>query len=333
MPEKPELFVLMGYGWSATTPLWLTLRETRKFFTGISKEPYYSIMWWYHQLGDTERYDMFRGMLEDRINFLFRSDAGASSHIRELLDTYPGGPEKIRSVLLETEPSVKRYIKYYKDCYKGCKKKLLDFSVPNIWMEEPHFTQFWGSVAGEFDLKFITIVRDPVRRHYSEFIGQYFNGWEKLSSGKNDLNKTLDLKDFVIERARWDENRNYIEKLEMCQKVAPTLMLVMEDLWSDWSKLERFVGEDIPEIFPNVYWPDRGKDRIKHPKLEDQWCTDKITITQDIYDSLYEVLENQYTRWKERFGNLPTGWGRMVDYENAPPVPSWNHPNVDSLYL
>ena len=94
-----------------------------------------------------------------------------------------------------------------------------------------------------------------------------------------------------------------------------------------------FVGEDIPEMFPNVYWPDRGKDRIKHPKLEDQWCTDKITITQDIYDSLYEVLENQYTRWKERFGKLPTGWGRMVDYENAPPVPSWNHPNVDSLYL
>ena len=80
---------------------------------------------------------------------------------------------------------------------EGSKKKLLDFTVPNIWMEEPYFTQFWGSVAEEFDLKFITIVRDPVRRHYSEFIGQYFNGWEKLSSGKNDLNKTLDLKDFI----------------------------------------------------------------------------------------------------------------------------------------
>lgn len=332
MPEKPELFVLMGYGWAATTPLWRTLRGTRKFFTGINKEPYYSVMWWYHQLGDRERCDQYRKRIEHSINVLSKG-AEYSDYLRELLDTFPGGPEKIRSLLLEGEPSVQRYIKYYKNCYKGSQKKLLDFSVPNIWMEEPYFSKFWGNVAVAFDLKFITIVRDPVRRHYSEFSGQYFNGWEAVSGCENDLNKKLSLKDFLIERARWDENRNYIDKLEMCQKVAPTLMLVMEDLWSDWSKLESFVGEDIPELFPNVYWPDRGKDRIKHPKLEDQWCTDRITITQDIYDALYEMLEDQYTRWKERFGKLPTGWGRMVDYKNAPPVPSWNHPNVDSLYL
>ena len=332
MPAKPELFVLMGYGWAATTPLWRTLRETGKFFTGINKEPYYSLIWWYHQLGDIERCEFFRSKTKHHIDSLYEH-ANHSYYIRELLETYPGGPEKIRSLLLEGEPSIERYIKYYKDCYKGSKKKLLDFSVPNIWMEEPYFSKFWGRVAEEFDLKFITIVRDPIRRHYSEFIGQYFNGWNKMEGCENDLNKKLSLKDFVIERARWDENRNYIEKLDMCQKVAPTLMLVMEDLWSDWSKLEKFVGEDIPELFPNVYWPDRGKDRIKHPKLKDQWSTDRITITQNIYDALYEMLEDQYTRWKERFGKLPTGWGRMVDYKNAPPVPSWNHPNVDSLYL
>ena len=330
MPKKPELFVLMGYGWSATSPLWRTLRATGFFFSGYSKEPYYPILWYYHQLRDQENIDLFRSRIDSALKFESRH----SPHVKALLETYPGGAQSIRPLLLDRTPNVENYIKYYKNCHKGSGgRKLLDFTVPNIWMEEPYFSQFWKRVAEEFELKFITIVRDPIRRHYSEFSGQYFNGWEKRESGDNDLNKTMNQKDFVIERSRWGEDRNFVDNLEKCQKVAPTLMLVMEELWSDWSKLERFVEIEITEMFPNVYWPERGKSRIRHPKLQDQWCTDRLTITQEIYDALYERMEHQYIRWKERFGTLPTGWGRMVDYRNAPPIPSWNHPNEDSLYL
>ena len=127
--------------------------------------------------------------------------------------------------------------------------------------------------------------------------------------------------EFLNRQLMTDWSTMYIQQWEMFQRHVDTLPIVMEELWEGDTETElelisAHIGERVDTVYENVYSPDRGVNRDpSNENLKDQWSSDYLELTPEVYFQIKEVLQPTYDAWALKFGSLPKHWGRPYDYQ------------------
>ena len=291
---KPTFLLCGGVGWCATNPLRYTLKDVCN--VGRLREHHYL------QLleGTGNAWKMEKHLRQTSLE--------ESKFIRELL---------------KSPISIESYITYYKKLYDSTDIPMVgDASNTNYLLSEEFLASVVPELEKHFNVKAYMIFRDPVRRTWSHLNFEYFNRrrrLERIRRGDDRVNKTFE--QFFNQRLPKDWSTMYIQQWEMFQRHVDTLPIVMEELWEGDTETElelisAHIGERVDTVYENVYSPDRGVNKdTSNPNLQDQWCSDHLELTPEVYFQIKEVLQPTYDAWAYKFGSLPKHWGHPYDYQ------------------
>ena len=305
-----------GVGWSATTPLWYTLQVSNKFVhVGIEKEIEYLL-----GISDTKR------------NLLKKHIAGRKEAEKELerkkLKIRKRIPEVRHDIYLTEEEcslitkspfNLQRYIAYYKRLWETLQENncpyqgVADFSNANGWILPQYLPNIIEQLSVYFDVKALIVVRDPIRRLWSEV-----NAFYKLHD-EDKLPSFEIYKELFLERIKGYHQSQYFSIIDKWEKVCPYHVIIMEQLWEgdeqekEKQRLSDFLDYDIKNIHTNVYSPDRGPNSPMYFGLKDQWSSDKYFLPDKLYDQFLQLMPI-YQQWVDRYGSLPLYWGKPYNY-------------------
>ena len=326
-----------GTGWSATTPLWYTLMLDNKYLhTGFRKEGSYLTylaMTPEQRLRDSLHNKKLKGLsshektqkmakrvLAERDEYQKTGMLEISSDLPSW--NYKGHLANIREDLYLTQEdiddfvrpplSLEKYITYYKRVWETLQENncpyqaVADLSNSNAFLPESFIKSTIPKLQEHFDVKVIMLVRDPIRRLWSES-GAFLEGDQESFERA------------FLERVMTRRYYNYLEIIEKWEKVAPVHVVIMEQLWEGYEqdeeiyKLSKFLEYDIQEVHPNVYSPDYGPNAPHYPGLVDQWTSDKYFLREDLYNKV-KPLFPVYDEWVDKYGCLPLYWGQPYNY-------------------
>tara|TARA_Y100001963_G_scaffold155113_1_gene245427 strand:- start:1118 stop:2338 length:1221 start_codon:yes stop_codon:yes gene_type:complete len=322
--SKIPMVISGGIPFSATTPLFYTLSWDHKYVhPGHKKELGYLVQlenqeffgkeWWD---GRSDPYKLITGQDETWKPPHLNKNSKYVQHFTE---------EQIRDYI-SAPGSIQKYITYYTthhDNLQGEYTGVCDFSNDNGWLK-PAFLEKYAPILKEhFDIKFLLIYRDPVRRTFSEFSSKFYRpetfGGKLVKQGFVSPGQPLEdkhatIEDFFYHEVEKSDSRWYVDFFIKFVKHFPTLPLVMEDLWDpdkfkeQTDRLSTFLGYPITKLHENVYWPERGPDAPRHDYLEDQWGSDREQCSDELLAHGRKVLDPVYRQWKNTFGSLPEAW-------------------------
>ncbi len=321
---KPQFILSTGTGWSATTPLWYTLQVDNPFLhVGMKKDPGYL---------DMLRRTPEERMITDQKNFRINGRSWTTKNRqwskivlqmnKELFEegaiqTRGGALTEARRHLYftqkdvddfsETPLSFEKYLSYYRKHWKylhenNCPyKAVADFSNTNANLPDWYIDEFMPKLQEHFDVKVLMIVRDPIRRLWSEV-------------------NSDDQEHFFMRKIQSGDYWNYIEIIEKWERVCPIHVIIMEQLWEgdqqerERQRLSDFLDYDIKKIHENAYCPDRGPDAPHLVGLPDQWTSDKYMLQDELYNKVRPFFP-VYQQWVDKYGSLPLYWGKPYNYE------------------
>ncbi len=319
---KPKFVICTGVGWSATTPLWYTLQVSNQFIhAGVIKESGYL-----YNISDTKR-----NLLKKRITRRIETEKQIEKklfkkRIPEVTkDIYLTEEERL---LIHKAPfSFQRYIAYYKRLWETLQENncpyqgVADFSNKNGWIPPEYLPNIIQQLSVYFDVKALIVVRDPIRRLWSEVNAFHFlNDEDPLPSF--EIYEKL-----FLERVGGYQQSQYFSIIDKWEKVCPYHVIIMEQLWEgenqerEKQRLSDFLEYDIKNIHQNAYCPDRGPNAPMHLGLRDQYTSDKYFLPDKLYDQ-FKPLMPIYQQWVDRYGSLPLYWGKPYNYSPS---------NVDEL--
>ena len=319
---KPKFVICTGVGWSATTPLWYTLQVSNQFIhAGVIKSSGYL-----YNISHTKE-NLFRKKIAQRrhyknhnISTLKNPLNGCNIYKKEMNRI----PEVKRDMYLTQEEidnyitapyTFVRYINYYKRLWETLQENncpyegVADFSLQSGWIPEESLPKTIEKLSEYFDVKALIIVRDPIRRLWSE-VGGFWDLKYKIELYKN----------LLFEYARGYNQSQYFSIIDKWEKVCPFHVIIMEQLWEgdeqerEKQRLSDFLDYDIKNTHENVYCPDRGTNAPKHLGLEDQWSSDKYSLSDELYNQVLPLMPI-YQQWVDRYGSLPLYWGKPYPYE------------------
>tara|TARA_R100001510_G_C7632628_1_gene191258 strand:+ start:242 stop:1342 length:1101 start_codon:yes stop_codon:yes gene_type:complete len=364
---KPKFIISTGTGWSATTPLWYTLQLDNQYMhTGLRKEgafldmirrsPIQRLMM---ERADKQR----RGMTWTTKNRVWRKKVLADNkQLMEDLKTDPqantpgGALAAVRRDLFFTQeeidewlcfpPTLDKYVNYYERHWENLQKNncpykaVGDFSNANCNLDVPFMKELVSRLSETFDVKILMIVRDPIRRLWSENSGRYtppftFNfkaqkkALEKLKTqggvcisdiGINKMPTEEEHEKSFMKRVREQDYWDYMFIIDKWEQVAPLHVIIMEQLWEgdeqerEKQRLSDFLDYDIKKIHENVYCPDKGCHAPQYNGLPDQWTSDKYMLQDELYEKVRPLFP-VYQQWVDKYGSLPLYWGKPYNYE------------------
>ena len=204
---KPKFVMSTGTGWSATTPLWYTLQVDNQFVhSGLEKESKYldSILRPIKKYNVIEKIRLRnKGFHKDRLPqvkndiFLTQEDIITFTKPPFTLDKYITYYRRLWETLQENDCS-----------YQG----VSDFSNVNAWLPKKFCYEVVERLSEYFDVKVLLIVRDPIRRLWSE-IGGYWS-WYSTRQWKSEEEHNQLFFDFIQE-----DHMNYFNIIEKWEKI------------------------------------------------------------------------------------------------------------------
>ena len=286
---KPTFLLCGGVGWCATNPLRYTLIDVCN-------------------VGKLREHQYLR---------LLEGTGNASKMIRHCRK----GNDDLIKELLDAPVSLDSYITYYKKLYESTDIPMIgDASNTNYMLSEEFLAEVIPELQKHFNVKAYMIFRDPVRRAWSYLNFEYFDPRMKLARMTRDKS-SVSFGEFFNQRITNDSSGTYVQKWEMFQRHVDTLPIVMEELWEGDTETElelisAHIGERVDTVYENVYSPDRGVNRDpSNENLKDQWSSDYLELTPEVYFQIKEVLQPTYDAWAFKFGSLPKHWGQPYDYQ------------------
>ncbi len=335
---KPKFIMSTGTGWSATTPLWYTLMLDNKYLhTGFRKEGSYLnslAMTPEQRLRDDlhnrklKRLSTYEKTKKMSKRVLAERDEYRKTRMLEIKSdlpswNYKGSLAAIREDLYLTQEDIdafitppytlEKYITYYKTVWKTLQENncpyqaVADLSNSNAFLSESFIESTIPKLQEHFDIKVIMLVRDPIRRLWSES-GAFLDGDQES------------IERAFLERVMTRRYYNYLEIIEKWEKVAPLHVIIMEQLWEgdeqerEKQRLSDFLDHDIKKIHENVYCPDKGCHAPHYNGLPDQWTSDKYMLQDELYEKVRPLFP-VYQQWVDKYGSLPLYWGKPYNYE------------------
>jgi len=325
--NKPKFIISLGVGWSATTPLWYTLQVQNKFVhAGLQKEMGYLDQVSY---SPAERFKKQRES-EAKLSFPKSRDVKMVSLSRSYdSNTNRRLPEAKTDIFLTKQDrrnigsfpyTLDKYITYYKRLWETLQENncpyqgVGDFSNANAWLREKFCHKLVDKLSEDFDVKALMIVRDPIRRLWSE-IGSFW-----VPESPRQWKNIEEYKDLFFDYIRKNHHIDYSMIIEKWERVCPLHIVIMEQLWEgdqqdkEKQRLSDYLEYDIEKIHQNVYCPDRGPNPPHYAGLHDQWSSDKYWLSDELYNQVLPFFPI-YQQWIDRYGSLPLYWGKPYNYE------------------
>ena len=329
---KPKFVIGTGVGWSATTPFWYTLQVDNKFIhAGLIKESQYL-----YNVSDTKENILRKKIVQRR---LYKNHNIPT--LKNPLNGFKFTNNKFNHFFKNRIPEVKRdmyltqeeidnyitapytfvrYINYYKRLWETLQENncpyegVADFSNANGCIPEESLPKIIEKLSEYFDVKALIIVRDPIRRLWSE-VNAFHNLHDEDKLPSFEIYEKL-----FLERVGGYHQSQYFSIIDKWEKVCPFHVIIMEQLWEgdeqerEKQRLSDFLDYDIKNIHENVYCPDRGPNAPKHLGLKDQWSSDKYWLSDELYNQVLPLMPI-YQQWVDRYGSLPLYWGKPYNYE------------------
>ena len=169
--SKPILLLSLGIGWCATSPLRFTLQRTYHYtHTGWIKEPHYL-----NQL-DLNADPSVRKRNHDRLVNV--ATIGPDKYHPRLAKTLSPNTIPFYERFASYPLSIDKYISYFKAIHESVKdtyKTVADFSNTNYTLSQSTIEKYLPVLQEHFNVKPFIILRDPVRRSWSEYNHRYYN--------------------------------------------------------------------------------------------------------------------------------------------------------------
>jgi len=299
--------MLAGTGWSATTPLCMTLREQGILNTGLCKEPQALT----HICFANDNFWAFKQ--KPKIQSLLKEKKNSEHDIH---------------LLLGEKATLDDYVTYYQSIV-GETPYVGDFSNDNAFLPGWFISVLAEKLKEKFDVKVLMIFRDPVRRSYSYASAAYKRKLQrasefdfddsddpKLRFNRTKIKMLRYLDTFPDSISHWKNKIStlgphlakfsYIEIYKKYKYCFDTLPIVMEDLWGGKTEvLEDFLGCKLDGLHRNCYYPEMGTKAPQYEELPDQYNSDM----QDLSAADYQFGRNQlrfvYDEWENEFGVNP----------------------------
>ena len=301
---KPKLLFGTGIGWSATTPLYETLRSHKIINSGISKEP--------------ETLDWIAN--RDPYTWKYKRSPKYNEYIRRKSES------KLRNskLLFSKDTTLDNFVEYYKLLSKDDRPYVCDFSNNNAKLNHRFIAEIAPTLKENFDVKVIMIFRDPVRRGYSETSSHYKTNvkrnsgmveqwdnrdprsrfeWRFIRQRFNSIDYWKDL----LKKEEYNSSKfSYVQIYRKYAEHFPTLPIVMEDLWGgDIEPLVNFLDCKINSLHNNCYYPEMGTKAPRYEGLEDQWMSDMQDLSEKDYAFGKNYTQWIYDEWHEEFNTRP----------------------------
>lgn len=320
---KTKLLMMGGYGWAATSPLTYTLQRKAKYcHVGYTKyfrylERYFNQISYPDDIVDPRGSQDVLGIYQQVLTNTYESNipVGHRMNLPEDMQPLRDFPIKHLKSAARGFQNISGYVSYYKALSehvvsKGY-KSVADFYTP-VHFDTPFSQKLYSAIKENFDVKIIYISRDPIRRAFSQY---------------------LDKVQRVVERPLvrlWRElltlpanfpAQPYVEHFRFAQEVFGknnVHMTVMEELWegdgSALDALSKFLDHPIPELWKNLYSPDRGHLLQPDTDVACQGHQYNMELTPETYWNLKKKYQHHYDHWEYYFGSLPSSWGKPIDY-------------------
>jgi len=298
---KTPLIIGAGTGWSATSPLHLTLQCANKCsHTGILKEDHLL----YHVYSQ-DAWEWRRPWYEKAVNdsmvpvmpqsYGMKNKYAFHQNLDEIHELYQ-------------KPTLDTYIKYYTRHYQRVKHEysyVHDFSNSNAFLPLSFLQKIAPVLKKHFKIKVLIIFRDPVRRLYSELSHHYRKSHilqKKYISSREYFRSYLKIGNYSM-------NCEFVKRIKYYKSNFSTLSIVSEDLWGgkndQLAKLSNFLHFDIKNLWPNCYYPEMGTKAPHHEYLADQYESDLEDLTDDDLNFGRKYLAKYYDQWYNEFGTTP----------------------------
>tara|TARA_Y100001970_G_C14220947_1_gene852636 strand:+ start:460 stop:1362 length:903 start_codon:yes stop_codon:yes gene_type:complete len=297
----PNLWLTAGVQYAATSPLAYTLqiankychgghRKENKYLYTLDKVQPIQRRWTYYKrtqkLANKQSYIGENDWHTSDISFI-----GKVASYVNLKDVW-------------TAPNtIGKYMQYYYDVWNIVKDEYQSVAnYDNVIGELSYefFDKYHYTLSSHFNIKVGIIVRDPVRRSWSE---------ETLWDNKFR---------YYDEPRDWSFSNKYFEIYDKLSKYFTTQFIVMEELWEgdgkEKEKLSNYINYPIKDLYRNAFSPDRGHLQEKISGLMDQ-CQKQPELTEKEYYKGKKVFSEVYDEWIRRFGKLPLNWGKPLNYE------------------
>jgi len=309
--SKPKILLNGGYGWAATSPLIYTLQRNAKYaHFGYTK--HFRYLGIPEKVGEEKKPSYIYNKVCDGTWENYRSLEPGSHFMNLTIDLEPlhDFPLHHFTKLVTGEIIESKYFDFFHALHdhvisKGYKSVGDGYSGYKIC--DKNFHSFYHRLMNEFDVKYLFIVRDPVRRAFSE----YLNMIQLNLDGKPTWNSTLPYSLNIIDYIK------YIKRSHRIFGEDRVHVIVMEELWEGdgKKKLSSFLDHPITNLWKNLYSPDVGH-LVKYDK--DVPCQaygqDLLELTPEMYYQYRKKNDHIYQAWKQEFGSLPLHWGEPIEY-------------------
>ena len=316
---KPKMLITGSFGWAASSPLIYTLQRNAKYaHFGYTKSFEYLDL---KRNRDSQHYSILR--LYPRVvsgtyeNWERHKQGTHHMNLTEDLEPIKDFPIEYFTKLVSGTPTVSKYMDFYHALHdhvvsKGYKSVGDGSSTVAFKKQSSIRNQFYDTLTSEFDVKQILIVRDPIRRAFSSYVGQTIKWYEEYRHHTVLPINVSTYLDRILESYKILGKEN-------------SHVVVMEELWEDdgtsKQQLSNFLDHPIPKLWKNLYAPDHGHLVKYDPDVPCQAYGQNLQVlTEDLYYTLKSKYQHIYDAWEDHFGSLPLYWGQHLDYTTGKPV-------------
>ena len=318
---KPQFLFNAGTGWSATTPFYYTVTQSRYCHSGHQKEN--GFFKYLSKTGDNQkRYQLRKDRLDLDDDWVKTVNNSHYVNLDDVHDLYSQPNLGLNS------ESIAHFIKFYLKLYEAVKKDyhaVSDFSNYNFELPEEFLVLLRDQMSEHFDVRITFQFRDPIRRYFSE-VGKFIQHkliLPGISSHKIKHNAFVKAKEHIKLFKYYLSNipifapAYYTQNIEKFKRVfgeERVLPIIMEEFWNPERKAEQcerlsdFLNYKIDSIHENVYYPDMGTKAPRHEGLPDQYGSDFEDLTPQLYEWAKQYLGFVYSDWEKCYGSLPDEW-------------------------
>lgn len=319
---KPKFLLSFGIGWSGTTSLYHTLKEIKYLHTGLTKENYRLAT--IHSSKNLSNKGNFYWDRSFNIFTMYLNVLKANDSTDNIIKQFT---IKDAHDIAGPSATINHYVNFYRNLSKYCGNEYQcvgDFSNTNLYLDTDFLIDLRNKLSEYFDVKCIIILRDPIRRAWSN-AGSY----TQLNPSRffyhiKDISKDVIRGNSIQENIELTIGSKYVSHITKLYDIFDkenVCYLIMEDFFNlekneEKEKLEYFLNIKIDSIYPCCYVPDRGINAPKLENLRDQWDSDVEILTPEIYNNYRnrEDISKVYSDFKKFHGFLPADWGSPIDY-------------------
>ena len=326
---KPKLLLTGQWGWAASSPLAYTLQRNAKYAHFGYTKSFRCLIRYFISKNENANIILDPRGIDKKLLSIYKRVADGTwenfncykpgSHNMNLTQDFEpirDFPLKYFTNLVTGIPTITKYMDFYHALHDHVVQrgyKSVGDGASSVTLNRSlYLDRFYKTLTNEFSVKQILIARDPVRRAFGCYGSLLLKSKERIKDSFISINT----------------NVNYMSKIKEAIRVLGSdnvHITVMEELWEDdgtsKQQLSNFLDHPIPELWKNLYAPDRGHLVKFDPDVPCQaYGQDQEELTEDMYYSYKEKFQHVYDAWEDYFGSLPLYWGQHLDYNTGRPL-------------